>query len=348
MFSGEEKLSEEELIALFEFRQTRLMQLYAYLAANGQKGNQILGVVLTSIPNFSNVFSSDTDIGINLGWNYLDAFYSVVLGTFQILDEEDYQQTQTKIKGVINLASGIQMFFLSFNPLLNLALGLSSTTISGFSFAFSTLCALITASLDTYNAYVETNFEGWLVERAKEWDFLQKRVQYFEEKKTTTTESEPCELSYLCLKIKQLQARTEEINAQIHARCRVFCSKDSKNLELVTSILKSYSLIYTHSEPQDGDWELDKQIQNDCKTNLKNIAKELSIEAINFIGMMLLSGFMVAHPILVAGTVIVAIVALNYLYEFSSELISIKQCGFFKKPEIACIQDSQEQACSLT
>ena len=126
---------------------------------------------------------AQTTLGIALGWNYADSVYSITQGIRQILDEEDYRQTQNKIKGIVNIISGIEMFVFSYNPALTAALGLAGgAALASPAFALAMLCDLITATIDFYNAQKEVEFQGWLEERIKEINYLEKRIETLREK----------------------------------------------------------------------------------------------------------------------------------------------------------------------
>src|SRR5271156_6362455 len=51
--------------------------------------------------------------GIGLFWGYSDAACSTIIGINQLFDKQSHRQRVTKLKGVTNIASGIQLATLT-------------------------------------------------------------------------------------------------------------------------------------------------------------------------------------------------------------------------------------------
>lgn len=183
-------------------------------------------------------------------WNFLDAIYAIFAAAKQLLDEDDYHQTQNKVKAVCNILSGVQMLVLSYNPALSAALHLSgASALASPAFAIAMAADLVSATIDFCNAAKEVEFEGWLEERLKEADFFEERIQKLnkkikdEEEKLEKLRKEIQEDEISSFKIKEGKLdkirqkisalenkKTELANLKqkplldaIGSRCRVYC-----------------------------------------------------------------------------------------------------------------------------
>lgn len=220
------KLTDQEIVEEFgPFLQHPLMLLYRYLATRGTEWNYNVGVPLVLISQIPAV-SPAIGFDISVGWNLFDGAYSIALGAFQLSDEDDYRQTQNKIKGVANILSGFQL------------LGLS--TFTGFgsaAFAISMAAELLSASIDFYNAHKEHEFEGWLEERAKNIAYKQKRIDEFNSTLTNSSELEIKDKLYMEAKTRILTREIDNILNDIKVRSRVY---HEKNGSAFISILESH------------------------------------------------------------------------------------------------------------
>lgn len=108
--------------------------------------------------NVISLAQATSEIVLPVVWNYLDGACSVAVGLSQLLDEDDYRQGQLKVKGVLNILSGVQLFLLSYNPPLIAALGITGapTILAGASFALAMAVDLVCATMDYMNARTES------------------------------------------------------------------------------------------------------------------------------------------------------------------------------------------------
>src|SRR3990167_7259283 len=76
-------------------------------------------------------------------FNYPDGLCGIVTGIQQLSDEENCHQTQNKIKGALNIVSGVQLLLFSYMPFLQFG----ATTFAGPAFALAMLADIINASI---------------------------------------------------------------------------------------------------------------------------------------------------------------------------------------------------------
>ncbi|TAL61406.1 MAG: hypothetical protein EPN84_07960 [Legionella sp.] len=150
-------------------------RLFHFCADHGSEIDYIVGTLLNNLeaaifqnkPLFQ--FSKAANIGITVGWNYFDAVFDVFGAFKQLTDTRSYRRTQSKIQASLNIISAIQLFSLSYNPLLTTYVGLANETdLAASSFAFSALFDLFVAALEFYNTKKEMEFKGWLDEKIKQ------------------------------------------------------------------------------------------------------------------------------------------------------------------------------------
>lgn len=336
-----EGFSAEEVVNDFEFKRHPIMRFYEYLGMTGAEWNYSVGVPLNYTTTYSTLISPNAGLGIALGWNYVDAVYAIGLGTLQLLDEEDYRQTQNKVKGVFNIISGVQLFLLSYNPYLTAVLGLTGgAALAAPAFALAMACDLVTASIDLYNASKEVEFEGWLEERAKEIHYNQSRIQKLTEQiqEVETSNKTPAEkkseIAYLEAKIIMLKDKINKIEDNLYARSRVYCNEEMPNSETqekaarqwkVEKILDKYNPSHNKDRLKvelkknvtERDRSIDNNIQADLEKNYKENRINFFIKTASLVGMTLLavSAFVSCPPVLITGLAITSVVATYYIYK---------------------------------
>jgi hypothetical protein len=347
------RLSDNELIKLFELRKSPVLRFYEYLGTTGAEWNYAVGVPLNYAMAFSQAIPPAAGLGITLGWNYLDAVYAIGLGTLQLQDEEDYRQAQNKVKGLLNIVSGVQMFLLSYNPPVAALMGLGGAALAAPSFALAMGCDLIIASIDFFNAHKEVKFEGWLEERAKEIAYDRARIEKFETKiialEQKTDPRDKLEIKYLKAKIGKLETKIAKNADDIYARSRVHCidsrhdivEESIENKRKIKNILLKYDFVKDEKEldkkldetVKDSDHKTEKRIQTQLTKNYKQNKINLALKTASFVGMTLLavSGFVACPPVLIAGLAITAIVAAIYIYRNSDKILnSLSKFGLFE------------------
>lgn len=326
--------------------------LYFYLLKHGAELNYIHGTGIDDLTT-GHVFSLSPDVsmGIAVGWNYLDGIYSIILGLHQLFDEEDHHQMQNKAKGLLNIISGIQMFAFSYNPPLTAALGLTgATALAAPAFALSMLCDLITASIDFCNAYKEAEFSGWLDERVKEVNFLQKRIDKIEQQiadeikkqeEKNETEIQSSLILTLQKKKKQLEARQFALKMTMETRCRVYCHDENnllktKEADIIKNTLKNlnmkgndggYSSIDYITPPTEHQKLKNEKIQIALNHQYEKSRTYLGIRSLSFVGMTLLAiapfvSSAAFPPLLITGLAIITIVGSYYFLKNSEKIIN--------------------------
>lgn len=351
--------SSEEVLDTLEFKRSPIMCFYEYLGITAGEWNYFVFTGLNYVSTFTKAIPKPVGLGLTLGWNYLDGIYAMGLGAIQLLDEEDYRQTQNKVKGIVNIISGVQSFLFSYNPAVTAALGLAGgAALAAPSFALAMACDLVTAAIDCYNANKEVAFEGWLEERVQEFEYNENRIQKFEnelmqlnEKKSKNKE-DVSQINYLEIKIESLKEKNQTIENNIYARSRVYChglgqekipvNGNEENIKLVrrdnvTRILNNInatSNIHAFSDSAriinklnlkitEEDKKIDANMQNELNTNLIKNKYNLALKIGSFVGMALLAGsaFVACPPLLFLGLGITTVVAVAYLNKNGDELL---------------------------
>ena len=154
-------------------------KFYLYLSEHGPEFNYIAGTLITDLTNLKDSpryfqLSQPARIGIIVGWNYLDAVFDFLYAVSLFTNNTDYRHWSNKIKGIINILEGIELFLLSYNLPLNQALGLKeATSLAGISFVLAMVGDFVMASIDFHYVFKETQLMGWLIEKVKEYQFAQ-------------------------------------------------------------------------------------------------------------------------------------------------------------------------------
>ncbi len=101
-------------------------------------------------------------------WCYLDAFCSAMTGLFQLLDDQNHRSVVTKIKGVANISSSIQLTVLT-------AVSFSALGAPGFALAFNVGFLL---SLDDFLCAMRRKFSinYWMKDKYSELNHLNKNL----------------------------------------------------------------------------------------------------------------------------------------------------------------------------
>lgn len=325
-----------------------------HMLGSGAEWNYTVGVPLTigqtitSICNPANAFDSAAACtGLAVGWNYADGVLAIAAGVTQLMDKENYRQSQNKAKGLLNIISGIQLFAFSYNPALTAALGLTGgAALAAPSFALAMLCDLINASIDLYNAEVESTFEGWLEERYKELQYNNDRVAELKKQRTllqadssskrkrdfslfsnNSTEQKIQEISETIERIEQ--SKIKPIKERIDVLTRVYiqdAGEDKKDeyKENVLAIRKQYGITDALS-----DTPISQADRNDYRAFIYKQEKAaiqaritFALKVASFIGMSLLAvaAFTTCPPVLIVGLTITAVVATAYLIRNSKKI----------------------------
>ena len=321
----------------FKSQKSFTTECYNYLTSSGAEGNYIVGTLINDL-NTGHVISlsSKSLLGVTLGWNYIDGVYSCMMGMKQLLDEDDYRRTQNKIKGILNIISGVQLFLFSYNPMFTSAIGLSGgAALASPSFALAMLCDFLNASIDFYQACQEVEFEGWIKERVKQVNYLEKRIEKIENKLNENNENK----NLIAKKIK-LEAKREKILLNMGIRSRVYNKAInsgekpplSTDFETLLSPLKSETKnkINFDAEPSQLDIEIDKSIQQKCTNQYREGRKDVIFKGFSFIGMSLLAAAPIVllaagvpfPPLLILGLGLTSMVALHYTIKHGDKLLN--------------------------
>jgi hypothetical protein len=263
-------------------------------------------------------------------WNYLDGFCSIITGLDQFLNKDDYGQKRLKTKGSLNIFSGIQLFVLSYNPLLIAALAVTGSPVLlvGIAFSISTLIDLITTSIDVYYAEKENDINKWFDERINEYNFILNNINLVPE----GTE-----------KSKELETKLSSLEKKMISRYHANINNISEN---------HTKLFMLAPETKPSDFEItERLIKNDIEESFNKAKNILIIKLWSFIGMALLTIgsfalFLLCPPaIMVAGLIITAGVSGVYALAHGKEIKS----KLFKKEdsEITPFQ-SDTSDCTLT
>jgi len=162
--------------------------IIVYLADHGSELDYFVGTwfncLTAKIANNEAVItlSPTATIAITVGWNYLDGLYDFILAAKELAEKRNYRQTYNKIQAALNIFTGVQLFVLSYNPILTTFLGLANATdLAGSSFALSTFFDWLVAGIELYNTYRELSYNPWLHERLTELNFKLKHGHQAEE-----------------------------------------------------------------------------------------------------------------------------------------------------------------------
>ncbi len=360
------RLSDEEIIDLYELKTNPALRLVNYLSETGAEWNYIVGMPLNFATTFSPAFSEVDNLGITLGWNYLDAIYSVALGIIQLQDKDDYRQTQNKVKGVLNVISGLQTLILSYNPPIAKAMGLDggmlAAPLAGPAFMLGMACDLVSAAIDLFNSYQEVKLQGWLEQRAKELAYNHERIAKFTEemKALERAKNNFTRHMYLEAKVRSLKLKIKDIDRDVYARSRVYInagleanSAGAATDEAVAARRSEVeTILRTHSkQPQETlnqaftseltraasleDIFTNSKIQKEMQKNYNQERINLALETASFIGMALLAvtGFISCPPLLIIGLTLTTLVAVVYIIrnteDIASSLQKVSQDGLF-------------------
>jgi hypothetical protein len=301
-----------------------VFQFYEYLADRGAEWNYTIGVPLNCVTALLDLIPKPAETGIVLGWNYLDAVYTLYLAGLQLTSKDKYKQSQNSLKGLLNLFSGIQLFILSYNPFLTGFLGVSSTAFASPAFALAMGIDLINASIDFYDSCKELSVSGWIEEKAKELAFYRR----------------------MDIEDSEIQRIEENIFMRI---------RSSKDKSPLITILKTYDpLSYQLDRQRDtklslpaneNDIRQDMEIQMNLNAVYEKNLETIILKSLSFIGMTLLavSSFMATGPILYIGLAITLQVAIGYTKKNIGEIIkSLPKLAFFSPPSIEGILNTDK------
>lgn len=287
--------------------------------------------------NVISLAQATSDVLLPVMWNYLDGACSVAMGLSQLLNEDDYRQGQLKIKGVLNILSGVQLFLLSYNPPLIAALGITGapTLLAGASFALAMAVDLVCATMDYLNARNESTVEGWLDEKAKEYRYLCDYKKKLQDENNLLQQD--LKLKDLLIanqkKLVELEKNRIAIEAKIQLRYKVHADKESVSAKKAS--LEAAGLNF----PREGVMDIiskeeqlrDAYIQEDCIRERHKKRDTLLIKSASFVGMSLaatsalalFSLCPLALPTL--GIAITVVVSCLYLFRHYQEIANRKQ-----------------------
>lgn len=129
--------------------------------------------------NVSNTLSN----GVTLAWNGFDFGCSLLMAIYLFRDQENYHQTQNKIKAWMQVASAVMLGAFTYTPWLELE---TTSGPSNMALAYLVMAATATvdignASIDYYNAYKNLSFTGRFEEALRESCYLEQRIKTLEE-----------------------------------------------------------------------------------------------------------------------------------------------------------------------
>lgn len=304
-----------------------------------------IGQTITSYANPANSFDGAAACtGLAVGWNYADGLLAIATGVTQLLDKENYRQSQNKAKGILNIISGIQLFAFSYNPALTTALGLTGgAALASPSFALAMFCDLINASIDLYNAEVESTFEGWLEERYKELKYNNERIEALEKQITLLStdaqnnqqfrlfpgKSNAEKISEIRETIARIKkTKIEPIMQQVDTYTRVYLQDAGANKDEYTKSVMAIRARYGIKDTINQLPVTDSD-RNDYKAFMYQQEKAviqaritLALKVASFIGMSLLAvaAFTTCPPVLFVGLAITAVVATAYIIRNSHKI----------------------------
>lgn len=297
----------------------------------------IIGTTKIALAEFkAKKFSPKVNASFAVGWNYIDAACSIMSGINLLLDEDNHHRSQNKAKGLINIISGVQSFVLSYNT----AFMASATGLAGPAFAFGTLCDLINASIDFYNADKEMCFEGWLEERINEIKHIEERL------------ADPLmhhNVLEMIEKKIELEKKHADLTAQVEARCRVYChderKRDKENvpinlddrkkfvkdrLDSIKSIKIENCISYANFpdavQQKQKDKLIDENIRIQLKKEYQSKKMKLLAKTASFLGMTALAiASLLFPPLGFAATITSLIAATYYLYQNAKKVAVVKK-----------------------
>lgn len=286
------------------------------------------------------------NIALPVVWNYLDGACALAVGLQQLIDEDNYRQKQMKIKGLLNIFSGMQLFLLSYNPPLVAALGITGApaALAGTSFAIAMVVDAITAAIDFANAWKEREINGWLEERCQEYLFLQKRIQ------SLTEEAAITQNRVIREKIAALQLQKDNLAETISLRYRVNrFNINKRQLSLLEQII---AIEDTNATAE--DYLKDAEIQVLCEKKYTAAGSNLLVKLASLIGMMLLAASVIAllttvpSAVPFTGLAITVLVAAVYFYRHQQEIRQTlgkvaQTLGFFSKSS-PLVSPAQEES----
>lgn len=253
-------------------------------------------------PNIS--ISDAAHLGVVLGWNYSDGFCSIILGFALLLDEESHLKKQNKVKGILNILSGIQLFLFTHQEFIMQLAAYGASALSGPAFAAAMLVDWINAGIDLYQAEKLMTFEGWMDDAVKQVNHIDTRLASPELSKEKKIE---------------LTQKRDALLDDIGARSRVYrhapLTEDEEDrpakLDKMLSQLK-YKIDY-NSKPSTQDIDRNDAIRKKLKKERDEKRANFILKGLSFIGMALLAvasfGF---PPVGIAGLAVVGVVAACY------------------------------------
>lgn len=242
-----------------------------------------------------------------VGWNYSDAICSLVVGTAYLLDNESYNQTQIKAKGVINIFSGLQLFFFTYQRHLIQWGTHALTGMTAFAapaFALAMFCDMVCAIIDFCKAYKELSYEGWKDERQTELKFLNKKIDYYKAKETLNGQL----------------SKSDQKKLDKFIKCREEVEIQMDNCESSHTPTKMNALM-----------KRERQVE----ATFDKARLNLILKTASFVGMSILAvaSFVSCPPLTIVGMVICSLVAAGYIYKHASTIAEIAQKFFTTHPQ---------------
>jgi hypothetical protein len=231
-------------------------------------------------------------------WNYLDAVAAIQRG-FDLLDNEDnYHQTENKIKGTLSILAGVQLLLLSYNPATGLVLAAPS-------FALSVGIDLVCTVID----YISASRE--VTEQRKE---LNNTLTVKNPSINSTPEACNKKLAERILKIQQ---RQKTICSDIMARTRVRFAENRVSMEFFQEIEKKYKLPGAVTTTLEEDGKRDREIQKEVVAKQSKHLVDMVVRTASFVGLTLLAAtaFVACPPMLAVGLTLVSMVAIYNIWK---------------------------------
>lgn len=257
--------------------------------------------------------------GIDLGWGYSEAFYSLISGINYLLDSENHHRTQNKIKGILQIFSSAQLCLLTYHPYFLIA-G-SATTLGTTGFAVAMLIESISAGMDLYNANKRRKFSGWLDDTITEINHLQKS-------------GDKKDKSDLLIDDIISRCRYQYNNGKSEDKINRILD-NIENEDQKARIKREYSQKYEeNSIHQAKDRRLNLKIHKQCQQDFQDNLLNFAFKTIGFVGMSFIAASFAFPPLALPGMMLFAasfIFAITQKVQEIDKSVSNSQCTLFSR-----------------
>lgn len=262
---------------------------------------------------------SNVAFGIDLGWGYSEALYSLISGINYLLDSESHHRTQNKIKGILQIFSSAQLCLLTYHPYLLIA-G-SATTLGTAGFAVAMLIESISAGIDLHNANKRRKFTGWLDDTIAEINHLQK----FGDKK---------DKSDVLIDNIISRCRYQYNNGKSEDKINRIIDK-IENADQKTKIKREYLQKYDDQPAFKAcDMTVNLNIRKQCKNDFNDNLLNFAFKTIGFIGMSFIAASFAFPPLALPGIILFATAFVYSIAQKAKEIdksLSDSQCSLFSR-----------------